>query len=235
MPLPKLNFDKTCQGCKLSNDNAICGCIEQGDLTNLKLVVISDYPGYYEDKYGYLMWDNQPDRDKKKNLEKGWPNAGNYIRRFLESEYNLDTYKEVYFTNAVKCKPGKDTPKEATNIKPCVNKWLLAELQLIEQTHPQVPILILGRIAYIAFQKYVPNSPFAGLKGGVKNARRQVFMYKDHPVVVSVNPAAVASSRFKLEFTTIDNLGDLRAVRELPPIVGSPEWHYAQDLKLLQI
>jgi uracil-DNA glycosylase family 4 len=242
-PLPYINFNKHCKLCNLGSDNAICGSMNYIDLdysmtenisylSNLKLIVLSDYPGYYEDKKGYCMYDNEVDRIKKKSLERGWPNAGNYIRRILES-WGLDTDKEVYFSNIVKCKPKLDKPKETTNIQPCVETWLLPELSVIENEHSTVPILILGRVAFIGFKKYVPNSPF-GSSLSLSQARRNVYFYKNHPVVVSVNPAAVCGGRLKLEFTPVEYASDLKAVRELSVLKGSPEWHYYKDISLIR-
>lgn len=243
--LPELDFDKQCKLCSLKCDNAIPGSISYLEpeysnnigvsyLRDLKLIVISDYPGYYEDKKGYCMYDNEPERVKKKNLERGWPNAGNYIRRILES-WGLDTYTQVYFTNAIKCKPKLDKPKESDNIAPCVSKWLLPELSIIDKVHNTVPILILGRVAFIGFKKFVPNNPF-GINLSLSEARRKVYFYKNHPVVVSVNPAAVCGSQLKLEFTTVEYVSELRAVRDLPMhnLVGSPPWHYYKDISLIQ-
>jgi len=242
MPLPELNFDKNCMQCSRGEGNAICGCIQNGDLTNLKLVVISDYPGHYEDSVGYTFYDNEPDRiakrKKGKKLLVGWPNAGNYIRRKLEA-LGLDTYKEVYFTNVIKCKQNssKTNPDEKKELGRCVRKWLVPELEIIHKHNPHVPILLAGKYAYTAFRsdkKMIPYNPPFNEDKPLRYCRKKMFMYRDtHPVFVTVNPAAAANSIPKLELGVVTHYSQLNNVRELKPIVGSPDWHYQNDLKLL--
>lgn len=245
MPLKELHFDKTCKVCVRGEGNAIPGCIQNADLSKLKLVVISDYPGHYEDKEGYCFYDNEPDRqsmknnkkDKRARLKIGWPNAGNYIRRKLET-LGLNTYQEVYFTNVLKCKQNNadKEPNETREVKRCIETWLLKELDIIEMYNPTVPILLLGKYAFIAFKKFIPHSPISDDKGEVlRKYRRQVVYYKNHPVITTVNPAAACSSIPKLEYVEINNINDLKSVRELKPPIGSPDWHFTNDLEPLKL
>lgn len=242
MPLPKLNFDKNCHQCSRGEGNAIGGCIQNGDLTNLRLVVISDYPGHYESEKGHTFYDNESDRIAKRKagqrLRVGWPNAGNYIRRKLE-DMGLDTYREVYFTNVIKCQnnSSKLNPDEKKELKSCVVKWLVPELELIYKHNPTIPILLAGKYAYIAFRsdkKMIPYAPPFNDSLPLRNCRRKMFMYRDtHPVFVTVNPAAAANSIPKLELGLVSQKSNLTNIRELKPIVGTPDWHYTNDLKLL--
>lgn len=242
MPLPELNFDKDCRQCSRGEGNAICGCIQNGNLTNLRLVVISDYPGTYEAEKKITFYDNEPDRIAKKKagkrLQVGWPNAGNYIRRKLEA-IGLDTYKEVYFTNVIKCKinSSKLIPDENKELKVCAGKWLIPELEIISKYNPTVPILLAGKYAYTAFRadkKMILYNPPFTKETPLRYCRRKMFMYREtHPVFVTVNPAAAASSIPKLELGIVTQRQNLRNVRELSPIIGSPDWHYTRDLSLL--
>lgn len=239
MPLPELNFNKNCKHCVRGEGKAIPGCIQNGNLSKLKLVVISDYPSYYEELNDHNFYDNEGDRAEKrktgKRLHVGWPNAGNYIRRKLES-FDLDTYQEVYFTNAIKCKNNSDktiVPNQTKEVKKCAQLWLIPELNIIEQINPTVPILLAGKYAFTAFREYIPGSPFHK-KLKLKEARRKEFKYKYHPVFVTVNPAAAATSIPKLEFIEVTTKGDLKSVRELPTNIGSPDWLYSKDLELLR-
>lgn len=240
MALSELKFNTNCKKCIRGEGNAIPGCISNADLTNVRLVVISDYPSYYEDLHKQPFYDNEVERIKKrqekKKLEVGWPNAGNYIRRKLEA-MGLDTYKEVYFTNAIKCKNNSDktiVPKEASELKPCVIEWLLPELNIISNVKPDVPILLAGKYAFIAFKKFIPGSPFKSSNIKLKQARGKEYRYKYHPLFVTVNPATACTSIPKIESLEVEQKSDLKSVKELSPLIGSPDFHYTNDLALLK-
>lgn len=234
--LPELNFNSKCKACTLSTGKAVCGSIGFQDLTNMKLVVISDYPGHYEETFNYCMYSNEDKRQSKRGSNKGWPNAGNYIRTLLATKFNLDTYREVYFTNAVKCNPRKVKPDINKQIKKCINEWLLKELVLIDDVNPQVPIMLLGDTVFKAFSKAMKNGPFLKLGGSpkMKDARRKVWFYKEHPIVVTVNPAAVASAGYKLERSDVSSSTSMVYTYDLPTLVGNPQWHYEKDLEILR-
>jgi uracil-DNA glycosylase len=240
MPLTTIQFEVNCKQCSRGEGQAIPGCIQNGNLEKLRLVVISDYPGHYEVENKHCFYDNEQQRQKLrkegKKLKVGWPNAGNYMRRKLEN-FGLDTYQEVYFTNALKCKQNSSSlqPNENTEVKRCVRKWLLLELDIIDSIHPSVPILLAGKYAFVAFKKFVPNSPIQNVKeNSLRKCRRQVFWYKKHPLIVTVNPANACTSIPKLEYYEIEKVSDLKNVRELTPLIGSPDWHYQNDLNYLK-
>lgn len=226
-PIEGLNFDSKCTDCALSNECALPGSIS--NLDNLKLIVISDYPGHYETKHQYLMWDNELVRGKSYKGNKripSWPNAGNYMRRTL-TQLGLDTYNEVYFTNAIKCNPEQNKPKDL-HIKSCA-KWLNIELSLIEaKGYINTPILVAGTTAFKSL-KYLGEKSLESLS--FKDCRRRVIYVKSHPTVVIANPAAVCSSTFRIENRIVYEPRQLTSVRELPPIPGSPIWNYHKDLE----
>ena len=229
-PIEGLNFDTKCTDCALSNGCSIPGSIT--NLNNLKLIVISDYPGHYETKYRYLMWDNELVRGKTYKGSKripSWPNAGNYIRRLLE-QFGLDTYSDVYFTNAIKCNPEQNKPKEL-HIKSC-SKWLNTELSILESKgYINTPILVAGTTAFKSL-KHLGEKSLESLS--FKDCRRRVIYVKSHPTVVVANPAAVCSSTFRIENRIVYDPRQLTSVRELPPIPGSPIWNYQKDLELIK-
>lgn len=230
--LPELEFDTTCKGCNLSCGEALCGSIGQQDLTKMKLVVISDYPGYYELKNRYCMFSNEEIRKSKRGVKQPWPNAGNYIRKQIEELYNLDTYTEVYFTNIIKCNPQNKTALES-HIRRCYQLWFSKELMLINKVNDRVPFLLLGSVVYKAFKKVInaENSSLYESKG-LAAVRRKIHYVNRHPTVVTANPAAVSSSILRIETDPYNN--NVNLLYYLPPIVGSPAWKYRKDLEVLK-
>lgn len=234
--LEELRFNKKCNACGLATGKAVCSSIGNQDLTKMKLVVVSDYPGHYEETFSYCMYSNEDRRKGKRGSNKGWPNAGNYIRDYITREFGLDTYEEVYFTNAVKCNPRKDKPDISRHIKKCYSLWLSNEFILIDRVNPTVPVLVLGDTAFKCFGKVIKNGPFTSLGKSpkMKDARRKIFYYNSHPLAVTVNPAAVASSSYRLERSEVSSTTSMVYYWELPPLVGSPQWHYNKDLEVIK-
>jgi hypothetical protein len=224
-PLPDLKFDVLCHKCNLGEGKAIGGCIAK-DLTRLRLIVISDYPSYYETKEGYPMWDNRNGKYESSGLRRSHLNAGAYLRQVL-TDLGLDTYREVYITNAIKCTRQKD---KITNrqINPCVENWLKTELYHLNEANPTAPILIAGTVAHAAF-KLIPNHPLTTFKLD----RRADLTWLGHPIIVVANPATVCASVPRLESNQIHTLRDLRGTRDLSPLPGSPLSFYTEDLSTL--
>ena len=148
--------------------------------------------------------------------------------------FGLDTYKEVWITNAVKCSPQEIKLSEA-HIKAC-NFWLQDELNLIDSIKPQVPILIAGSSALKALHRIDPS-----LKAykSLRITRRQVIYWRLHPIVSTVNPAVIGRSEARIEAPgsvglTPQNTYKINSVNSFPVLVGSPAWNFTQDLELLR-
>lgn len=230
-----LGFNDTCRACRLahsdqSKDPPVAGGSFAPTLKDLKLIVISDHPGFYEVKYQYPMYDNKPERDKKDLLR---PNAGAYIRSIIESwtvkgNY-LDSYKDVYFTNAIKCNPGQNTI-ERLHITQCSKVWLNLELLNIDEVNPTVPILVAGATAFKAMIPYLNETDKGpNATNNINKFRRKILTYKQHPVVVTFNPASVVSSIPRIETSR-----NLDYVISLPRLTVSPETIFYLDLEPLK-
>lgn len=230
-----LGFNDTCRACKLahsdqSKDPPVAGGTSAKSFEDLKLIVISDHPGFYEVKYQYPMYDNKPERDKKDLLR---PNAGAYIRGIIESwkvnNQYLNSYEDVYFTNAIKCNPGQKTV-EKLHITQCSKVWLNLELLNIDKVNPTVPILVAGATAFKAMIPYLEETDKGtNSKNNINKYRRRVLSYKRHPVVVTFNPASVASSIPRIETSK-----NLDYVISLPSLPVSPESIFYLDLQPLK-
>jgi uracil-DNA glycosylase len=226
------NFKDYCKSCKLAHSDQqknppIAGTTLCKDLSHLKLIVISDHPGYYEVKNKYCMFDNTTENNKK---PLGRPNAGAYIRGILSS-WRLDTDKEVYYTNAIKCEPGSKSIL-AEHIRLCRRKWLLPELIELDKLCPTVPILICGAKAFDAMASLMSETMLDS-EASLNQYRRQLLHYNNHPVVVTFNPASVASSIPRIETQNVQTT-NLDSVIELPPLKVSPSTIYLDDLQLLK-
>lgn len=224
-----LDFNSKCRACPLAHsdqdkDPAIPGAC-MGELKDLKLVLISDHPGYYEVKNKYPMYDNQQDTDKKKRKRN--PNAGSFIRTVLES-WGLNSYRDVYITNAVKCNPGANSIIES-HVKLCKRTWLDLELALIDKANKTVPILCLGRHAFTALKLLVPQLRDYNLN----DTRRDVWYYRAHPIVFSFNPASVATSVARIE-TKDPKVSTLDFSLKLPLLEVSPQTVYLKDLEYIR-
>jgi uracil-DNA glycosylase family 4 len=236
---PLLKFNKECNACALGKGCAVGGA-GPDDFNNLKLVVISDSIGEYESLAGYPMYDNYKERMPKYNKKTkrhslpGWKNAGATLREYLSTLFGLNTYTQVWITNAVKCSP-QEIKVSDIHIKSC-NFWLKEELELIDYIKPEVPILIAGTSALKAIHRIDPAlKPFKSLRV----TRRQVLHWRLHPIVTTVNPAVIGRSEARIESPgsvglTPQNTYKINAVDLFPALIGSPAWNFSQDLELLR-
>lgn len=233
-------FNRECDACSLSCKEAVGG-VGPDNFNDIKLIVISDYVGAYELKCGYPMYENDKERAPKtdrfgvpRSLP-GWKNAGALLRSSLNELYGLDTYNDCYITNALKCDP-KSVKPTAKHIKVCVIQWLLDELAMLDEQCPSVPILVAGTQAFNAL-KMIDSTLNKELTGGLQKYRRtNHYRLKQHPLVFTFNPAAVARNEGRIE-TDIQRQHNFRVkvteVQQLPVFVGSPLWHFKRDLMML--
>jgi uracil-DNA glycosylase len=211
------------------------------DLTEVKLIVISDYPGAYELESSYPFYSNDEEIKPKlnrrtgfKSLE-GYRNAGNLIRYYLNTMYGLNTYTDVWFTNAIKCSPGAMKAQDK-HLRVCITSWLKNELAVLSQHIPtSVPILILGNMAFkaLGFMK-ADNIPKTLQEG----RRSTGYTFGGHPLIFSVNPTAVARNEMRIESITARDSQGSTIVRKVVPTIrqgiGTPYWFFEKDLLLLQ-
>ncbi len=244
---PKIHFDPKCEACALgkggSEETPAVGPGGPNDLTKVKLIVISDHPGYYEMKHGYPFYSNDGERVPKQDRNgrptslEGWRNAGSLMRTSLEQMYQLDTYQEVWFTNAIRCDPGKEKKIGAPHLRACTSTWTINELSYLDEAVPNAPILIAGSEAFKSIE-YWATEFFRELKklGGLSACRRRDDLFwKRHPVVFTYNPASICRNEARIEedFIQRGSILKVKAVRPLPVFIGSPLWMFANDLKFL--
>ncbi|MFB6283765.1 MAG: uracil-DNA glycosylase family protein [Halobacteria archaeon] len=234
------------------------------DLSKVKLVVVSDYPGGYEAEVGYPFWSNDTSprkinrgQLKGKYTTPSYPTAGRYIRETLYRLFGLDTYEEVWCTNAIKCTKfgpeGEDRTIASKHRRKCVRTHLLTELSEIHKHNPDCPILIAGQEAFRAIY-FLDSKLFQELdRLKLRRARRtNHFRLWGHPLVFTFNPATVKDNEFRIEsqqgydlgFATIRDrasgfdVNKITRVERLPSsfeyFVGSPRWIYEQDLAFLR-
>lgn len=223
-----IQFNRDCALCNLSRGEAVFGAGPE-DLGRIKLIIISDNPGPYEVEKGYPLVYRESQR--KPNVIQKWNTAGTYMRNILHS-MGLDSYKDCWITNAIKCEKREKTV-EQKHINTCAISWLKKELDILDCHVPTVPILILGKLAFKAIKVLEPQS-FPKDTVELKDYRKKkgVF-YRLHPLVFTVNPAAVSNCIPRIETHEIDD-NYVRNVREIQYPIGSPPWFFMKDLELLK-
>lgn len=245
-PHPEINHNVDCKLCPLGRrfENLSVAGAGPKDLSKVRLIIISDHPGYYEVNNGYPLYDNEQDRmpskakkGHRKNLA-DWRNAGNYLRYMLNSLFNLDTYEDTWSTNACKCDRRDSSILESTHLKPCVTQWLSQEFNVLDQYVPSVPILIAGRHAYKSLS-ILDKSFKAGAPTSLNDARRRTDLYyNNHPVVVTVNPASICRLVLRIENNVGPLLNKKREVKSAsfwsPYLPGTPETIFRDDLLCLK-
>ena len=246
-----INQDYNCQLCALGKARAHANtqlkagqplkqCIPGAgprDLKTLKLIVISDYPGHYEELYGWPQVDINSIKGERKNGVLLPRNSGAFLRMVISGLLGLDSYKDVWMTNAVKCNPAKTKVIESAHLKPCVRQWLGPELLILDQECPKVPLLVAGLQAFRAvkmlYRQHTTQLETLGFNGC---RRRNDLTLNGRPVVFAPNPARPARSEPRIESTVLFN-GGKWVVGEnewlYPPPLGSPVRSFIEDLKFL--
>lgn len=180
------NLNKDCRKCLLGEGKAVFGQSEVS-FDQVKLIIISAYPGNREQQTGITLADNEK-RKGKPDSNKFKIGAGEYLRYCLGFFFDKDKefpeeYKPItkytYFTNSIKCSPQRGRDKitvVAKHIRTCRETYLINELDMF---HPKVPILAAGSEA---------TKALLGLDESLYNNRNKVNYYKDHPVIITTNP-----------------------------------------------
>lgn len=233
-PTPPIPFNRQCAACSLGYKNpevpSAVGGAGPTDLSQVKLIIVSDYPSNLEVKHNYPFFDNDALRRQRQPMQ--WRNAGSILRALLFTLFGLDTYTDCWITNAIKCDPKQHQP-ENTHLKICSQTWLLQEMTRLNEAVCDAPILILGRHAFNAM-KLILDAPFpSSLNEGL---RRPIF-WLNHPIVFAQNPAQVSRSPYHLETRVVSTPKSelVKSVLEVEWIIpGSPLWHYANDLEVLR-
>lgn len=218
-----IQFDRKCSRCSLSMGNAV-GWFPKTITSDIKLITISDYPGYYEVESGIPLTSNQ-NRRWKSNTD--WLNAGALFRKIMEERYCLDVNKEVYITNAIKCDPRGRTIGQVEK-RTCFYTWLSQEMKILDEYLPEVPLLIAGQVALeaVAFLYKVEGS-LNQLRGKVHK------LPTGRPAVYTFNPVIAARGMVRLAtgFTEANQVSSVRTW--MPPVLGSPLWFLLKDLEVL--
>lgn len=229
---PLFRFNRECSDCTLSCKNAVGGSGPL-DLNLVKLIIISDHPGYYEKMRGFNFVNNQVKiKGQTDDKKSEWLNAGALIRLCLVNMFGLNTYNDCYMTNVIKCEPGKNNIT-ASHLKIC-SKYIKEELATLDLYCPTAPILIAGNKAFKSLKELVPD--LISSNYALQDCRRrQGLYYKAHPLVFTVNPAAVCKSTFRIETEVYryDDLIYIPTKKDYPILVGSPVWMFCKDLELI--
>jgi uracil-DNA glycosylase len=250
-PHPVIQQNRDCTLCELGKVRASRNQgVEEGkeiycvggagpdDLTKVRLIVISDFPGHYENTAQHPFFDTRTSgEDRRKGIVRPH-NAGAFLRMALENMYDLDTYEEVWCTNALKCDPGVRKPLESQHLKPCCNNWLGPELMTLDQHCPTAPILIAGQQAFRAIKLMyrVLGRELATL--GFNGCRRRGDLrLGQRALIFCDNPARPARSEPRIESRVNYGKGGWKVTRNewlYPPLPGSPVDTFIRDLRYLK-
>lgn len=236
-PIP---IETKCQACTLSNGRAVSGHGPE-DLSQVKLIVVSDYPGAYETEFGWPQVPNAWVLAQRKKQQRLAPisNSGGFLRATLEKLFGLDTFTQVWMTNAFRCDPnfegrkGKPTERQ---LGQCATQWNRAEFAQLDLACPQVPILAAGSWALKLIRViYRDQAPL----GSIDNLLRVPGLFAGtHPLVCTYNPATYARSQAQLETAVSVNrrshLCEIKSVQPLADYLYSPINLYEGDLKELE-
>ncbi len=239
---PEISHDRRCTRCALQCGYAV-GPGGPDDLSRVKLIVISDYPGPYETQYGWPQVPNSYVLAQQKNRKRLKPfrNSGQLIRDKLSELFGLDPWSEVWFTNALRCDPNyggrKVAVSDTSHIRVCVETWLRNEMLKLSEVKPTVPILCAGGKAVVALKQLYGQQLPSDLNL-MNGRRRQGLVAGEHPLVITFNPAAVARCEPRLETQIGVNrrtgLLEVHDLKFLPNLPGTPGWVFEQDLLLLK-
>lgn len=254
---PSIPIDKDCSSCSLGElrqqhnqrvkeedrDEPLQYCVGGAgpdDLRDVKLIVISDYPGPYELEHNFPMYDKTSDsnfKEYKRGILQSI-NAGSLLRSTISQLLNLDTYTDTYITNAVKCYPAKTTVIENAHVRPCAVSWLSYELNKLDIYCPEAPILVCGTNAFrglkASYAAY--RSVFEEVKS-LNDLRRNVIKLDKHICTGTFNPAIIARSIPTIAEETKVYKGTLRISKNKPlspPIPLSPMHKFVGDLLILK-
>jgi hypothetical protein len=233
-PIP---IDRQCKACNLSTNFSVSGNGPQ-DLTAVKLIVVSDYPGAYETEFDFPQVPNDwAFSQRKRSAKFTKPNSGRFIRDILSQEYGLDDREQIWFTNALKCDPSHNGRKAAINgkhLQTCTRNWLQVEFDLLNQAAPKAALLIAGARALEALRLLYPDIPGTT----VSSLLRSSFFCGSHAAVCTYNPASYARSISYIESNVvIDYRTKLKTIVDRVPLnkyCYTPVEVFKEDLKPLK-
>jgi uracil-DNA glycosylase family 4 len=234
-------IDRECKACPVSNGKAVPGA-GPDDLSKVKLIVISDHAGHYEEEVGQPFVSNDAKRMTKRlrngkvSLEKP-RNAGSILRLCL-NEIGLNPNRDVWLTNVMKCNPQQFKPTEK-DAKTCTRKWLDTELTTLDKYVPNAPILIAGNLAFKTIANvYKADCTYATQNLKMKNCWKTTgHKLMSHPLFFTANPAAVAKCEWGYERTVMQhNDGTVSPTSKgvLPALPLSPLWTFKKDLEMVR-
>jgi len=225
------DFNRECRNCTLANNCALDGH-SFGRTSEIELLIVAAYPAREEIKQGFSLAPNK----RRPKIDK--PNAGRYLQYSIMAAFDNDKdfpdelkpfYNRIGFTNMIKCSPFTKTGDKINvtdrNIKACKQTWLEKEIAEIGRYNPTCPILLCGSEAV----------KLLGPKTKVYANRRQQFTYNNtHPVIVTFNPVEVVRyTAYAISEKKVTSRGKLlvEEIRaEKPVVIGSPTWHWRQDM-----
>lgn len=244
-PLP--GFETNCRVCSLGKGEAV-GPTGPDNWSNIKLIVISEHPGYYEELYKFAQVPNsfvQKQKEYKKPRETlpQTMNGGELIRRAIENLFNISHTESVYYTNALKCNPAQLTNISKTkHINKCAQWWLSGEFYLLDKYAPDAPIIICGDKALTAIAYLYPSVKDYVKSWNLTNTRRRKDIrlgLNNRPVAVTFNPAMTAKGQSRIETVLKTNRYtgaiEVKSVKDWSPfLVGSPLWNFKKDIYWLK-
>jgi hypothetical protein len=250
---PLIPFDRTCRACSAGDKREYyngqkeenqpkefaVGGAGPDDLSKVKLIVISDFTGPYEATTGYPFVSNREGQDERqKNGLLRSNNAGGFLRMALEMMFGLDSYHDVWCTNAMKCNPGKNKPLFNTQVKKCAQLWLQNELLVLDDYVPTIPILVAGGTAFETVCLLYPEEGKYLASQKLNNCRRRTDLtLGQHPAVFTLNPSRPARCEPKMETGYKLKKGRVHITNNdwlYPPLPGSPLYSYLRDLRCLK-
>lgn len=190
-------MDRHCNRCSLATGRAVFGA----GPVDAKLVVISDYPGRAEEKHnGPLIGE-----------------SGQFLRGALQQVVGLDPTRDVFYTNAIRCRPADEDVKPQ-HVVACS---MHTKTELARLTTAKV-ILVAGGQAF--------DAQLGQLKAGdvedkfnVYTTHGREFFADGYYQLATPNPFYVIANSFKHPKT---------GATWYPP--GSVGWHFVRDLMKLK-
>lgn len=240
-------FDSGCKECSLGVGSCI-GPAGPDNWKDIKLIVVSEHAGHYEEEFMFPQVPNsfvfsQKDYKKKADKLPTTMNGGELIRRAVECLFNISHQDQVYYTNAIKANPRKNTNISKTkHVNRCANWWLSGEFYLLDKYCPTAPVIVCGNKALQAIDFLYPEVKQSVDSWDLKHTRRRKDLrigLNNRPIAVTFNPAMPAKGQSRIESSLrtnrITGAIEVRTVKEWQPIlIGSPLWHFAKDIQWLK-
>lgn len=203
--------------------------------SNVLLVIVSAYPGYYEVIKNESLAGVPPEEKNHRDIFKARYNAGTYLRLVLHSIIDRDPdwpsqlkpfEQFVFFTNALKCPTSvnkESIPFKNSDIFTCSQNWLIPELESVPE---EVPILVAASQALTAL---LPN-----IEGGIYANRCRELYWRRHPLRVTFNPIEAERNHLRYPSSFNCTKDDVKIPDRLElakAFPGTLPWHFANDIK----